>query len=218
VISELEEEAKSRSPENAVRIVPYFCSASSNGLERPDYQTIIRSLAQKLSWNPDYTVAQSAHDVWDECFQGNQSPSEPGRWQELLDTLISEIPEESVVVFLVDALDECANTEAIGDLLRFMNGALQKSTNIHVLFSSRQHVSVTRYLGDSLLYDIDLVPETTTADMTRFIQGEIDRRRPTEFKEGESIFCKFVSHPRQRWKYFLNNSRSSQAATPRLVG
>lgn len=200
MISILQEEAKNRSLDNALRIIPYFCTASKDGLKRPNYETIIRSLAQKLSWKPDYTVAQLALTMHNDFTTGTQPLVPRPRWEKLLEDLISEIPKESVVVFLVDALDECSSEDDYGKFLEFMSKMVQKFANIQILLSSRQHINVQRYYKESLLYDVEVLPERTEPDMERHIAGEIQRRRPKEYNDRESVFCKFALHPCDGWE------------------
>lgn len=101
-----------------------------------------------------------------------------------------------------------------------MADIVQEPANIKILLSSRQHVNVERYFEGSeksLLYIVEVLPERTEPDIVRLIEGEIQRRRPKEYKDGESIFCKFALHPYDGWGKSLNNSCTSQPATPRFT-
>lgn len=149
----------------------------------------------KLSWTPEFTVALPAQTSYDEHTTPKSNNSVPAEgeseWKKLLEDLINDISKDSVVVFLVDALDECSNVNS-NQLLNFMAERMKASPNVQFLCSSRQHLQVGRWLEESLLYDLEVSPAMTRTDMERLVRAEIESRRPKPYKEGESVFCKFA--------------------------
>lgn len=173
-----------------------------------DFETIIRSLAKKLSWTSEFTVASPAQTLYDDCNELKSNNSVPAegkllgtrQWTKLLGDLINDISKDSVIVSLVDALDECSNDNS-GQLLMFMAERMKASLNVQFLCSSRQHVRVGKWLEESLLYDLEVGSAMTRTEMKRLVRAEIESRRPKEYKTGESVFCKLAhySFNKQFW-------------------
>jgi hypothetical protein len=152
---------------------------------------IVRSLAQKLSWQPDFTVAKPARHQYNISARGLKEELATSKWEELMKSLLGGIPRESFVIFVIDGLDQCADS-AYADLLTFMAEVLAAAKNVCFLCSSRQHVPVKRLLGEIPIYEVNIRDETKE-DMETFIKKEIASRKPDTFKEGDSVFCMFCS-------------------------
>src|ERR1700753_409804 len=103
--------------DRTLRVIPYFCTASAGQSMRPDYQTIIRAISQKLSLLPDFTLALSAEAFYDLKARGLQQLLPTDDWEKCLIDLLCEGSCSSNFVFVLDALDECASTEDTQQLL-----------------------------------------------------------------------------------------------------
>jgi hypothetical protein len=176
-------------------LIPYFCTASRDGKVRPDYETIVRSFARKLAWNPNFTVAQPAKTLFSTSNHGTNEELPVTKWETLLKNLIAGLPKQSVAIFFVDALDECISENDYGQLLKYMGEIMQESPNVRLLCSSREHVPVPRLLGRVPQSDVKVLAESTKIDVEALIKGEIARRRPKCYMEGESVFCTFLLGP-----------------------
>ena len=172
-----------------VRVVPYFCDAST-GSTQPDYETILRALVRKLSLLPDFTIAKPAQDLYDSA---NSTPGEDddpdiGVWESLFEQLIKAGADEYQFVFIVDALDECLSLSHAKEFLHYLNNKIMKPySNVYLLCSSHQQVPVNLHFREEWLYDVEVTVAATADEMKDFIVGELNRRKK---KAGESIFCR----------------------------
>jgi hypothetical protein len=131
-ISHLRELAASGPRERPLRVIEYSCSASSTGTQRPDLETVIRSLAGKLFLTLDFDMsvpAQIEH-------QKKDTPSHQTDWEQLLRDLTDEESQTCDILFLVDALDECAETQDEA-FLDFMKDVINPTLDLVFNFFSR---------------------------------------------------------------------------------
>lgn len=194
----------------SLRIVPYFCTAKKNDSTRPSFETIVRAVARKLSWRPDFSVAQPAQELYGKATQGLPEATTTTGWKKLLKDVIrgtsSELPPSRHIVILVDALDECASIEDIEMFLEYMPDILVEFPRIYFLCSSRQHVDVDSKL-DLEKYQIDVTPGSTNDEMTHFIDKEICfRRTKLQVSSKKPIFCKSITFDIIGW--ILNSLNS----------
>ncbi|KAI2607977.1 hypothetical protein GGR54DRAFT_390625 [Hypoxylon sp. NC1633] len=163
---------------DALRIIHYFCDASNTESKRPEYETIIRSLASRLSLLPNFTIAEPAlklHGKYaDIPGQANTIP--PERWAEFLEDLVKEGSSKYKVVFLVDALDECEQPE-VRLLLKLMKGIMERNPNILFICSSYYQSPVREYFSDEILQEVEITKTRTKYEMEGFIAGELARRQ-----------------------------------------
>jgi hypothetical protein len=166
-------------------VIEYFCSASSTGTQRPDLETIIRSLAGKLSLTLDFDVSMPAQIEFHKNTPGYQPD-----WKQLLQDLIDEESQTCDILFLVDALDECAETQDEA-FLDFMKGVINPNSRpgVQFLFSARQHVSVKQYIDTQALHTVEVTASCTAKDMNTFVESEVECRRS---RASISIFCKWA--------------------------
>jgi hypothetical protein len=172
--------------EQTLRVIPYFCTASVGQSRRPDYETIIRAISQKLSLLPDFALAHSAEILHSRTAQGLPQSLTTDDWEMLLNDLLCEGSRSSSFVFVLDALDECTSPEETQRLLEFLEGVVRRHPSVQVLFSSRQHVPVKDYFDDAILYTMDVVSGAPKEEITSFISSEVEHRRD---KVKDSIFC-----------------------------
>lgn len=109
-------------------------------------------------------------------------------WEPLLQELISSSP--TPILVLIDALDECETLQDCRKLLEFLT-EMQNDPKAPVYFiiSSRPHVQVGKYFGESVRA-FDVIQPQTKHDMKCFIDLQISSKRE-EIHFKESIFCEF---------------------------
>jgi hypothetical protein len=175
-----------QTPNEPVRIIPYFCSAL--GSKRPDCEIAIRSLVRKLSWKSDYSVADPARSIHNKFTKGLKGDPSIDDWQQVLDDLISEYGAAARLVFLVDALDEFIDVEERELFLDHMQKVADKHSNVYLIFMSHHYVRVDRCFDRSILLQYEVRQSDTKKDVETFINTEIRFRRQAPGSK-ESIFC-----------------------------
>jgi hypothetical protein len=164
-------------------VIPYFCTARGADEKRPNYETVIRSLAHKLSWMPDLSVDRSAielYNYWN--LPGQENPSIKD-WEGILDFLLSKSRKLAIIV---DGLDAFLTTEDGERFLRRMRAILKKFPHVFFLCSSHRHVHVDKIFGDGL-DEHKVHPEETKSDMISFINEEVSASKAEQ--GSDSIFC-----------------------------
>jgi hypothetical protein len=189
--------------EQPIRIIRYFCSARDDSDNRPDCETVIRSIIGQLSWRPDYSVAQSTSDLYNQKIK-RPGPTDKLSLDEWIDVLVGLLVESyrlsGKVVILVDALDAFINHSEAEDFLFRMNTILRNNSNVFFLFSSHQTVRVASQIDASYLQTFTMDMIKTDPDMSKFIDTEIQARREANNRTKErdsaldSIFCMWFSH------------------------
>jgi hypothetical protein len=188
ILSELRELEAIQLPEEPLRVIPYFCSGRVTDDKKPTYETVIRAIACKLSWMPDFSVAQPAKELYNRRTQGYETQASHDEWVKLLDDLLTG---DSKVVILVDALD-AISTDHDGELfLEHMEKVIKDHPQIYFLFSSHANVRVQHYFSPDVLLEVEVKPTATVGDMVEFIKAKIEFRKP---KEKDSIFCSYRIH------------------------
>jgi hypothetical protein len=177
-------------PDERLRILSYFFPVRTGADSAPSFKTIVRSLAQKLAFKPDFSVAQPAQELYNKAKGGLQEPRSLGEWKQLLKDLLRE---SGKVVILVDGLDESKSREDETLFLDQMQNILAEFPEVHVLCSSRQHVRFGEYFKNDM-YTVTVTPDVTSKDITKFINDEIVHRMSfLENKSPKSIFSRLYS-------------------------
>ncbi|KAF2111267.1 hypothetical protein BDV96DRAFT_189735 [Lophiotrema nucula] len=183
----LESSADFQLVDKKLRVVPYFCDASSTdqtNQTRPKYETIIRGLLWHMSLSPDFILAEPVQDLYNVYHSTRASKKEPEieDWETLFKNLVSD--QQYHYSFLVDALDECISPKEVGGFLKFMSIVLKSHPNTSLLCSSHAQVNVSRffgadnrYFGQDTLEVVDVTAEESADDMRYFIQHELERRK-----------------------------------------
>lgn len=190
--SALKEEPEFHFGSRVLRVVPYFCDASSTGstTTRPEYETIIRALVRHLSLLPDFTLAKLAQARYDRATstRGQDDQLDISQWEDLFKKLVDAGTNEYRFIFLVDALDECLDPQQAERFLKFMSNEVMRTySNVYLLCSSHQHVRVGNYFSAECRHDVEVTHEATAHNMENFIAGELVSREATS---KDSIFCK----------------------------
>lgn len=179
------------------RVVQYFCDATNPTKSRPTIETIVRSLACRLSLQSDLslsTVADSYYNKYTSS-RSKDKAMDSNDWLGLFHELLEEGSkpveglEQQKFVFLIDALDECEGTQA-HRFLDLMRKVMEDRPNVYLLCSSHQQVSVGRYFNKEILKVLHVRKALTKYDMRAFISGELESRKASC---KDSIFCKPLS-------------------------
>ncbi|KAI1451725.1 hypothetical protein F4805DRAFT_74695 [Annulohypoxylon moriforme] len=187
VYSKLKDEPEFHLGSCGLRVVRYFCDAKDLK-KRPQGKTIIRSLASRLSLQPDFSLSKTADSKYNELnSSGNRDQDmDMNDWINLFHELLNECPGRFNYVFVIDALDECEE-QSVGNFLDFMRSIIKKFPNVYLLCSSHQQIPVYRYFDETILHELEVTRESTYEDMELFISGELENRKQSC---EESIFYK----------------------------
>lgn len=109
-------------------------------------------------------------------------------WQDLLSELLK--PSCKSVVLAVDALDECAEPEA---LLEALQKVVATHTSVRIVCSSRESVRVDQYFGDQrnaapAVGDVEIMLGSESQDLSVFVD-HIFRKKEGFQATKRSIFC-----------------------------
>ena len=185
----------------------YFCNATSTGENRPKHETVIRGLLRRLALSPDCSLIKPVKTLYedstllrakeseDRISESKVGESVPLRdWEKAFGQAIASNAERCHYVLIVDALDECVDSSEVEKLLIFMSNVLKTHANVSLLCSSHVQVSLEDYFGPNnsysradMLLPMDVIAEKTAKQIERFINEEIERRRPIA---KDSVFCK----------------------------
>lgn len=175
--------------DGSIRIVHYFCDANTLGTIRPDHATILRALLRRLSLLPNYTLDAAVQDKYVELSSAARSDSvmRVVDWERLFEDIIAKDGATAKFVFVVDALDECVDSQQSQLFLNFMKRILGSTQKSFMIFSSRDHIAVDEYFDESLLHVVASKADSTQPDMRVFIEGEVEFREQHAGKR--CIFC-----------------------------
>jgi hypothetical protein len=89
---------------------------------------------------------------------------------------IRSIPRHSnpdTLVVVIDALDECGNTQSRADILKVLIDAAALASWLKIIITSRPEVDIIRSLGTAAKYDLGTDQEAT-ADLRTFAQRQLN--------------------------------------------
>jgi hypothetical protein len=153
-------------------IIYYYCYGSSGqGSGGPDYETIVRALCHQLAWNAGQSLAKPATTFHD--FHTSDLIRGAG---------------EAPAVFILDAIDECKSPTDIDKLLKLLGRIQQQSPSVHIMLSSRPHITISDYFKKEHLQTFEVVAPAARNDMTTFIESQILLKK-TDPVSSQSIFC-----------------------------
>lgn len=167
-----------------LQVIPYFCDTS----KRANYETIIRSIARKLSLLPDFTIAQAALKFYNKKKPGLTSTIYIKEYEDLVRSLLSERSESHNIALLIDALNECDPSRDAERLCAFISDIVSKHPQVRVLFSSHEHLSGSEELKEHL-EKMEVVATAPRNELEYFIKTEI-KVRQAKLKGSGSIFRK----------------------------
>lgn len=190
-------------------IARYFCNDASTAKNRPKHETVIRGMLRRLTLSPDCSLIKPVETLYKTStrlrakkVEDTISETKVGegvsltKWKEVFGQAIASNAERCHYVLIVDALDECVDSSEVEKLLIFMRDVLKKHANVSLLCSSHVQVSLgdyfgpnNSYIGADMLLPMDVIAEKTAKQIKRFINEEIEGRRPIAKK---SVFCKLA--------------------------
>ena len=167
-----------------LQVIPYFCDTTN----RPSYETIIRSIAQKLSLLPDFNIAQAALNFYNDKKLPPTSKIDIEDYEDLVHSLLNERSECYNIALLIDGLNECDPPQDAERLCAFMSEIVIKNPHIRVLFSSHERLSGSEKLKEHF-EKVEVIATAPGSDLEDFVKTEI-KFRQSELKDSESIFSK----------------------------
>jgi hypothetical protein len=138
-----------------VRIVPYYCFTTSIRDKPPNCETVIRALSSRMSFLPSLRFAGCAGQYFEESnsMAGKDKACRLRYWKGFLEKLLAEDNHDSLFLIVIDALDECDDSEEsqdVGELLNFIDDIIGRHDNVRLLCSAREHVRVDDYISSDL--------------------------------------------------------------------
>ena len=180
VIQEESSEAK------GLQVISYFCDTT----KRANYETIIRSIGQKLSLLPDFTIAQKAQEFYNKKTLGLTSKIYIKEYEDLVHSLLSERSELYNVALLIDGLNECDPPQDAEALCAFIRDIVIKNPQLRVLFSSHEKLSGSEKLKEHI-EQVKVVATAPGNELENFVKTEI-KFRQAELKDSKCIFRKCI--------------------------
>jgi len=89
---------------------------------------------------------------------------------------IRSIPRPSnpdTLIVVIDALDECGDTQSRADILKVLIDAAAQASWLKIIITSRPEVDIIRSLGTAARYDLG-TDQAATADLRTFAQCQLD--------------------------------------------
>ena len=175
-----------KSKTKVLQVISYFCDTT----KRPSYETIIRSIGQKLSLLPDFTIARAAK----EFYNNGNLPLHPEMcikdYEDLVGSLLKERSECHNIALLIDGLNECDPPRDAERLCTFIRDIVTENPQVRVLFSSHEKVSGSEQLKEHL-QEVEVFGTAPGSELKDFVKTEI-KFRQSELKGSGSIFSKFI--------------------------
>jgi len=174
----------------------FFCRRDDQELREPTniLPTLIRKLA--ILFPPFRRVVA-------ECLRNDPNVAPESMRPTLLRDFILKLPRlpEKTLVFVIDALDECGNTETRPGVLKALTEATACAPWLKVIIISRPEVDIESFFGSPtqlphLRYDLN-ADEETTSDLRIFAKDRLDWVASTQHLQSPwpepSLFDKIVS-------------------------
>ena len=175
-----------KSKTKVLQVISYFCDTT----KRPSYETIIRSIGQKLSLLPDFTIARAA----EEFYNNGTLPLSPETcikdYEDLVSSLLNERSECHNIALLIDGLNECDPPRDAERLCSFISKIATENPQVRVLFSSHEQLSGREQLKEHL-QKVQVFGTAPGSELEDFVKTEI-KFRQSELKDSESIFSKSI--------------------------
>lgn len=155
------------------RVAYFYCNrGSGDKVSRVDHLDVFRCLARQLATiGPGPAVEARAQALYEEKEEEGLGEPRELRFEEAAD-LIVRISEETPVIILLDALDECRKsswTTVVDKLFDIVDRG-----RIKVLLSSRNYGRLSRHFHRAI--DVSLGEQENSEDIRRFIQHEVTNR------------------------------------------
>lgn len=174
-------------------VIPYFCDTT----KRAKYETIVRSIARKLSLLPDFTIAQEALEFYDTNSKGLTHTIDITEYEDLVRSLLKERSKSCNIALLIDALNEIdARNEYdppqnVERLCYFLSEIVCMNPRVRVLFSSHEQLSGSEKFKENL-EKVEVVKSAPKDELKDFINKEIKFRK-IKLEDSNSIFRKKIT-------------------------
>jgi len=146
----------------------FFCRRDDTNLSDP--RNILPTLIYQLAkTSPHFRSIVTEH------LHKNQHMTPQSMQVTLFLEFIRSIPCHSnpdTLVVVVDALDECGNTQSRADILKILIDAAALAPWLKIIITSRPEVDIIRSLGTAAKYDLDTDQEATD-DLRTFAQRQL---------------------------------------------
>ena len=137
----------------------YFCRRDDQELREP--RNILPTLIRKLA-----ILFPPFRSIVAECLRNDPNVTPESMRPTLFLDFIRKLPRlpKKTLVFVIDALDECGNTQSRPGILKVLTDAVAHAPWLKVIITSRQEVDIQRFfegLTRHLQYDLTADKETT---------------------------------------------------------
>jgi len=170
----------------------FFCRRDDTNLSEPRHilPTLIYQLAKT---SPPF------RSIVTKYLHKNQHMTPQSMQVTLFLEFIRSIPchsNQDTLVVVIDALDECGNTQSRAEILKVLIDAAALASWLKIIITSRPEVDITRSLDTAEKYHLDTDPEATD-DLRTFAQRELNLvaerwHFPTPWPE-EFLFNRVIS-------------------------
>jgi len=146
----------------------FFCRRDDTNSSEP--RNILPTLIYQLA-----TISPPFRSVVTEHLHNNQRMTPQSMQDRLFLEFIGSIPFHSnqvPLVVVIDALDECGNTQSRADILKVLIDAAALAPWLKIIVTSRPEVDIIRSLGTAAKYDLGTDQEAT-ADLQTFTQRQL---------------------------------------------
>jgi len=147
----------------------FFCQRDDTNSSEP--RNILPTLIYQLA-----TISPLFRSVVTEHLHNNQRMTPQSMPESLFLEFIRSIPFHSnqvPLVVVIDALDECGNTQSRADILKVLIDAAALAPWLKIIITSRPEVDIIRSLGTAVKYDLGTDQEAT-ADLQTFAQRQLN--------------------------------------------
>jgi len=122
-----------------------------------------------------YQLAKSSppfQSIVTEYLHTNQHTTPQSMQDTLFLELIGSIPCHSTLAVVIDAFDECGNTQNRADILKVLIDAAALAPWLKIIITSRPEVDITRSLRTAAKYDLG-TDQAATADLRTFAERQL---------------------------------------------
>jgi len=146
----------------------FFCRRDDTNLSKP--RNVLPTLIYQLAkTSPRFRIIVTEH------LHKNQHMTPQSMQDNLFIQFIRSIPCHSnpeTLVVVIDALDECGNTQSRADILKVLIDAAALASWLKIIITSRLEVDIMRALGTAEKYDLG-TDQGATADLQTFAQRQL---------------------------------------------
>jgi len=147
----------------------FFCRRDDTNLSKP--RNILPTLIYQLA-----KTSPRFRTIVTEYLHTHQHLTPQSMQDTLFLEFIRSIPFDSnpdTLVIVIDALDECGNTQSRADILKVLIDAAALASWLKIIITSRPEVDIIRSLGTATKYDLGTDQEAT-ADLRTFARHQLN--------------------------------------------